>query len=347
MEKIVNITIPPKLKKGDTVALVSLSSGMAGDSLFYHKYELGKKRLEDVFGLNVITMPNALKGSDFLYNHPELRAKDLMDAFANKEVKAIFTMIGGDDSLRLLPFIDYNVIKNNPKIFMGYSDTTVSNLIMYKANLMSYYGPALLSEFAENGAMHDYTKNYIFDTLFKTGKVIIESSNQWTNDRIDWTDASKDNDFRRMSNEEHGFEILQGGGSFSGELIGGCMEVLNMIIGTDIWPLIDKWENKVLFLETSEGKPSPDEVAYFLRHLSALGIINKLNGIIIGKPKGETYYEEYKSIIKKVISIECNKKDLPILYNVNFGHSAPMCILPFGSLVTVDLEKKQIVLETH
>ena len=150
-----------------------------------------------------------------------------------------------------------------------------------------------------------------------------------------------------MSNEEHGFEILQGSGSFSGELIGGCMEVLNMIIGTDIWPLIDKWENKVLFLETSEGKPSPDEVACFLRHLSALGIINKLNGIIIGKPKGETYYEEYKSIIKKVISIECNKKDLPILYNVNFGHSAPMCILPFGSLVTIDLEKKQIILEDH
>lgn len=86
---------PARLKKGDKVAIVSLSSGIAGDTLFYHRYELGKKRLEDNFGLNVITMPNALLGSEELYLHPELRAKDLMDAFKDKEIKAIFCNLGG------------------------------------------------------------------------------------------------------------------------------------------------------------------------------------------------------------------------------------------------------------
>ncbi len=95
---------PARLKKGDKVAIVSLSSGIAGDTLFYHRYELGKKRLEDNFGLNVITMPNALLGSEELYLHPELRAKDLMDAFKDKEIKAIFCNLGGDDTVRLLPF---------------------------------------------------------------------------------------------------------------------------------------------------------------------------------------------------------------------------------------------------
>ena len=73
-----------KLKKGDTIAIVSLSSEMVGEKEFYHRYLLGKERLEKVFGLRVIAMPNALKGVEYLYKHPEARAKDLMDAFKNK-----------------------------------------------------------------------------------------------------------------------------------------------------------------------------------------------------------------------------------------------------------------------
>lgn len=78
--------VPKKLKKGDTIAVVSLSSGMGGEKEFYHRYLLGKERLEKVFGLRVITMPNALKGVEYLYKHPEARAKDLMDAFKDKRI---------------------------------------------------------------------------------------------------------------------------------------------------------------------------------------------------------------------------------------------------------------------
>lgn len=338
--------IPEKLKKGDTVAIVSLSSGMGGEKEFLHRYEVGKRRLEEIFGLNVITMPNALKGCDYLYNHPEARANDLMDAFKNKKIKGIFTMIGGDDSIRIIPFIKQNIIKDNPKIFIGYSDTTVTHLLLYKNGITSYYGPALLSEIAENGSMHDYTKKHLENTLFETANIIIESSEEWTNDRIDWTDSSKDNEFRKMKLEEHGFEVLQGSGIFEGKLLGGCLEVLNMVIGTDIWPDTKEWENKILFIETSEMKPSPDDVSYFLRHLAALGILKKINGIIVGKPKGETYYDEYKEMFLKVINNESNLKQLPILYNVNFGHSAPMCTLPYGLNAIVNLEKKIIIIES-
>lgn len=136
---------PKKLNVGDTVAIVSLSGGIAGEEVFKHRYELGKKRLEEVFGLKTITMPNALKGSDYLKEHPEARARDLMNAFLDKNIKAIFCNIGGDDTIRLLPYIDFNIIKNNPKIFMGYSDTTSNHFMMYKAGLVSYYGPAIMS----------------------------------------------------------------------------------------------------------------------------------------------------------------------------------------------------------
>ena len=253
-------------------------------------------------------MANTLKGSKYLYNHSEKRAQDLMDAFQDKEVKAIISMIGGDDTVRLIPYINYDIIKKNPKIFMGYSDTTANHFMLYKAGITSYYGPAILSEFAENGAMHEYTKEHILQALFTNDDIVIEPSPKWTCDSIDWTDLSKDEDFRKMENEKHGFEVLQGEVSFEGELLGGCIEVLEMIVGTEIWPKTDGWKGKILFLETSEDKPSPDQVACDLRHLVALGIIDNINGIIVGKPNEEIYYEEYKKILKKVIGDEAEKK---------------------------------------
>lgn len=339
--------IPEKLKKGDTVAIVSLSSGIGGDEAFRYRYEIGKERLEKVFGLNVITMPNALKGSKYLYEHPEARAKDLMDAFKDENIKAIISMIGGDDTIRLIPYIDYDIIKNNPKIFMGYSDTTINHFMLYKAGVVSYYGPSILAEFAENVKMHEYTEKYVWKTLFSVEEVVIESSPLWTKDRIEWADKYKKDISRKMIKEEHGYEVLQGSGTFEGELLGGCIEVLSMIVGTSLWPEISEWENKILFLETSEEKPIPDQIKYTLRNFVAMGIIDRINGIIVGKPKDETYYDEYKEVIKQVIGQEAGKKDLPILYNVNFGHSAPMCILPYGVKAKVDLENKNIILSKH
>lgn len=337
---------PKKLQTGDKVAVVSLSSGMAGEKEFKHKYELGKKRLEDVFGLKVIEMPNALKGSKYLNEHPEKRAEDLMNAFRDKEIKAIFSIIGGDDTIRLLPYIDFEVIKNNPKIFMGYSDTTINHFMMYKCGLVSYYGPAVMCEFAENAKMHDYTTKYVKEVLFENKESItIESSPEWTNERLDWSDCNNDNIARKMNIEEHNYELLQGNGIFEGKLLGGCIDVFQMMIGTSIWPDLNEWEGKILYLETSEDKPSPAYVTYWLRNLVAQGIIDKISGIIIGKPKGETYYEEYKEVFKKVIGFEANRSDLPILYNINFGHSAPMCILPNGINVKVDLNKKKIIFQ--
>lgn len=95
-------------------------------------------------------MENTLKGSEYLYNHPEKRAHDFMDAFVNPSVKAIFSCIGGDESVRMLPYIDFDIIRNNPKILIGYSDTTISHLMCLKAGVSSFYGPSLLAELAEN-----------------------------------------------------------------------------------------------------------------------------------------------------------------------------------------------------
>jgi muramoyltetrapeptide carboxypeptidase LdcA involved in peptidoglycan recycling len=127
---------PKSLQKGDAVATISLSWGGAGELL--HRYEIGKKQLQDNFGLKVFETRNALKSAGYIEKNPKARADDLMEAFSDKSIKAIISNIGGDDSIRTLPFIDLSVIRNNPKIFLGFSDTTITHFACYKAGLTSF-----------------------------------------------------------------------------------------------------------------------------------------------------------------------------------------------------------------
>ena len=332
-----------RLKKGDKIAIVSLSWGGLGDKELIHKYYIAKERLENDFGIEVIAMPNALKGTEFVYNHPELRAKDLMDAFKDKSIKGIFCAIGGDDSVRLLSYIDYEVIKNNPKIFMGYSDTTVTHFMMNKAGVVSYYGPSIMCEFGEYVKMFDYTKDAVNNILFKdTNGYEIKSSNSWSDDFVEWKEENI-NICKKLRKEEHGYEILSGSGIVRGKLLGGCIDVFPMIVGTDIWPSLENWKDKILLIETSEEKILPTYLLYYLRNLGAQGILNVIKAIIVGKPQDEKYYDEYKDIYLKVLK-EFKIENLPIIYNVNIGHAYPTGILPLGIEYEIDCDKKTLKL---
>ena len=334
---------PEMLKSGDKIAMVSLSSGSIGEPEMIHKYYIAKQRLEEEFGLELVPMPNSLKGRDFIYEHPEARAMDLMDAFKDESIKGIFCAIGGDDTIRTLPFIDYDVIRNNPKIFMGYSDTTVNHLMLNKAGIVSFYGPSVMVEFGEYVKMFDYTKNSVLDILFNpTNKYEIKSSEVWSDDFVPW-DEKNINIGKNLKVEEHGYEVIQGEGVIEGQLLGGCIDVFPMCVGTEIWPSLDEWEGKILLIETSEERPSPDLVTYYLRNLGAQGILKAIKGIVVGKPQAEQYYEEYKEVYKKVLrEYGCDK--LPVLYNVNIGHAFPIGILPLGTEVGIDFDNKKMYL---
>ena len=110
---------PQRLQPGDKVASVSLSWG--GPGTIPHRYEAGKKQLQDEFGLIVVEMPHTLRDADWLHRNPQARAEDLMAAFSDPAIKGIISTIGGDDSIRLLPYLDLNIIRSNPKIFVTIS----------------------------------------------------------------------------------------------------------------------------------------------------------------------------------------------------------------------------------
>lgn len=334
---------PERLRKGDKVAIVSLSNGMLGEKEFIHKYELGKKRLEEKFGLEVVAMPNALKGIEYLYEYPEKRAEDLMNAFKDKSIKAIICAIGGDDTIRLLPYIDYEIIRNNPKIFMGYSDTTANHFMMYKAGIVSYYGPCLICDFAEYVDMYDYTENAVRELLFEAKENYeIKKCDYWTNEHIHWCEENMNKAKTRIKDEK-GYEVIQGSGKVTGKLLGGCLDAFPIYNGTEVWPKLEEWKDKILFLETSEDMPDPTFVTYYLRNLGAQGILNVAKGIIVGKPKEEKYYEEYKDCYKKVLK-EFGREDMPVMYNFNFGHSSPIGIIPYGIECELDVDNKKLTL---
>ncbi len=328
---------PQRLQKGDRVATVSLSWGGAGDSEILWRYYQGKRRLEEQFGLDVVEMPHTLKGTQFVYENPQKRAEDLMMAFADPTINGIFACIGGDDSVRMLPYIDFGVIGNNPKVFMGYSDTTITHLICLKAGVSSFYGPAILPEFAENVSMHPYTAHWVKKVLFSPDAIgPIHAATEWTSEYLPWLEENKERE--RTFQPNFGYELLQGSGVVRGRLIGGCVEVLEMAKQTGLWPAEKFWSDAIFFMETSEDMPNPMYLEYWLRNLGTQGILQKLKGMIVGKPYHNKYYEEYKKSICKILA-EVGREDLPVLYNLNFGHTAPMAILPYGVLAEINSEK--------
>ena len=141
---------PPALQEGDTVATVSLSWG--GPGAIPHRYEVGKRQLEEEFGVAVVETKHALADPDWLWRNPQARADDLMEAFLDPTIKAIVSTIGGSDSIRMLPYIDLDLIRSNPKIFLGFSDSTITHFVCFKAGLISFYGPAIMAGFAETAA---------------------------------------------------------------------------------------------------------------------------------------------------------------------------------------------------
>lgn len=334
---------PEKLKRGDKVAVVSLSSGLLGIEGLRHKYDIAKERLENDFGLEVVPMEHTFSDFDYVYNHPEARAKDLMEAFKDKSIKGIFCAIGGNDTIRLLPYIDFTIIKENPKIFMGYSDTTANHFMMQKAGLVSYYGPSIMCEIADYGKMPDNVHEAIENILFKDSKGYeIKANSYWSKDFVPWG-LENINKKKKMTKEKHGYEVIQGSGVVTGEVIGGCIDVFPIINGTEIWPKKEDFKGKILLLETSEEQLSPNYLLYYLRNLGMQGILKQIKGIIVGKPYLEKYYEEYKDVYKKVM-LEFDCKELPILYNINIGHAFFTGIMPLGTKIEVDYDKKKITL---
>ncbi|MBR0146318.1 MAG: LD-carboxypeptidase [Eubacterium sp.] len=334
------------------VAIVSLSSGLLGEDFIQFETEIGFQRLKDL-GLNVKCMPNSQKGIKYIGEHPEKRAEDLIEALRDPEIDMILTAIGGDDTYRLLPYLfDDNALADavSDKVFLGFSDTTINHFMLHKVGLKTFYGQSFVSDICElSNDMLPYTKKY-FEELIRTGGIReITPSDVWYEERKEFTAEQIGKPL--VSNDNQGFELLQGPSLFFGEILGGCIDSLYDMFNGDryadmpvickkygLFPDKDDWKGRIILFESSEEKPSPEVYGKTLEYLKNEGVFDSVSGVLAGKPMDETYAEDYKKLLVEII----DNPDLPIVFNVNIGHATPRCIIPFGVNAVVDAEKQVI-----
>ena len=334
------------------IAIVSLSSGIIGEPGVHFEIEIGLQRLKK-YGLNVKFMPHALKGLEYGKAHPEKRARDLLEAFRDPEVDMILCAIGGDDTYRLLPYLfDHDELKNavTDKVFLGFSDTTINHLMLHKVGLQTFYGQAYLPDVCELGPeMLPYTAKY-FEELIRTGHIReITPSPVWYEQRESFTPDQAGKQLPALP--DHGFELLQGPSVFSGIILGGCIDTIYDCFNGDryadmpalceeyhLFPNVSDWVGRILLLESSEEKPTPEKYRRALLYLKEADVFEAVSGVLVGKPMDDTYAEEYKRLLIEVI----DRPELPVLFNINVGHALPRCIIPFGVNAVVDAEKQSI-----
>jgi muramoyltetrapeptide carboxypeptidase LdcA involved in peptidoglycan recycling len=186
--------------------------------------------------------------------------------------------------------------------------------------------------------MHPYSAIWCHRALFDEAPLgNIPVASEWSSARGHWVEAEKD--VGKPYQPNHGYELLQGQGVVQGPLIGGNIEVMDWLRGTELWPTLEQWDGALLFFETSEEKPTPNMLRYMLRCLGALGVLEHAAGILVGKPRDERYYEEYKAEYIKVLA-EYGRSDLPVLYNASFGHCDPRFTIPYGATGKIDCKEK-------
>ena len=335
-----------------TVGIVSLSSGIIGEEFIQFEVEIGLRRLRE-YGLKVKFMPNALKGIDYIREHPEKRAEDLLQAFRDPEIDMILCANGGDDTFRLLPYLfDHDELREavSQKVFLGFSDTTINHFMLHKVGLNTFYGQSFLADVCELGPeMLPYSRRY-FEELISTGGVReIVPSDIWYGERENFTPEQVGKEL--TSHPDRGFERLQGPAVFSGKILGGCIESMYDFFNGEryadmpllcekysLFPALEDWRGHILLLESSEEKTPPEKYRKALKYLKEKGVFDVVSGVLVGKPMDETYVEEYKRHLIDVIG----DPRLPVVCNINIGHAEPRCIIPFGVEAVVDVEKQVI-----
>ncbi len=321
---------PPRLRRGDTVAVLSPSAGVP--YLFPRVFDNGLRLLRETFGFETKEFPTSRASPDQLYRHPDWRARDIERAIRDPEVKAIFASIGGDDSIRVLPHLHAGVFDLKPKILMGYSDTTTLLTYANQHGWVTMHGPSVMAGLSQMAAFPASFRGHL-ETMLTVGprEYVYRAYPRYSEGYPEFADARALGTTKPM-HRNAGWHWLQGQEPRKGRLFGGCFEVLVMLNGTPYWPSHAFWREKILFVETSEEKPPPYEVKYFLRTLGMQGVFNRIEGLLFGRARGYSIREkqELDRIIVQVVGDEFRHPELPIATNLDFGHTDPQFVLPLG-----------------
>lgn len=336
---------PPALEPGDSVAVLAPSSGGAHDAP--HVFELGLQRLREVFDLDPVVYPTARQSNEFLADSPRARAADLHAALRNPDIDGIIATIGGADQLRILRHVDPDVLRDNPKRFYGMSDNTNLNLLSWTAGVVSYNGAQLMNELAIPGELPDYTERYCRRAFFEDSMGELEASDEWTDEPTTWWTNPDEMDTPPEYEANPGWRWEGATEAVEGRLWGGNQSIIEWQLAADHYlPEADALDGAILCLETSETIPDPDMVGATLMCLGERGLLERFDGVLVGRPPTRSYRHEppreereaYREELYETIIEEVGRynPEAPVVLGLDWGHTTPIAPLPIGRRVSVD-----------
>jgi muramoyltetrapeptide carboxypeptidase LdcA involved in peptidoglycan recycling len=313
---------PEKLKSNNTVRVITPARSLAMPWINEELKKVAQKRFEEL-GLNLTFAEHVNDIDDFNSSSIKARVSDLHEAFQDKSVKLVITVIGGFNSNQLLRYLDYDLIKSNPKILCGYSDiTALANAIYAKTGLITYSGPHYFSFGDKKG--FDYTLDFFKKCLFSQEPFELKPAEMWSDDR--WANDQEKRHF--VKNE--GYWVINEGKA-RGAIVGGNQCTFNLLHGTEFMPKI---EDSILFLEDDDE----EHVATIDRDLQSIihqPGFEKVRGVVIGRFQPKTGMT--KELLTKIIKSKIELNNIPVIANVDFGHTMPIITFPIGGVVEIEV----------
>lgn len=299
---------PKALKFGDTIGIISPSSPTAEENIQKAYDTIVEMGFKVKMGKSPYEKYGYLSGTD------DIRAQDINEMFKDIEVDGIICMRGGYGTPRILQLIDYNIIRNNPKVFVGYSDITALHIAFNQlASLVTYHGPMVSSDMI--GGFSNFSKESLFKAIMGSEPIGI------------------------ISNPPEEEIITINGGTAEGSLIGGNLSLITDTMGT---PYEIDVRGKILFIE--EVGEEPYNIDRMLNQLRLSGKLHEVEGIILGDFKDCNPKDDESLSLEQVINDHIKPIGKPTIYNLQSGHCAPIITLPFGVNVRLDADKKEILI---
>ena len=324
-----------------------LSPSFAAPGKWPAVYQLGLKRLRDDFGLLPVEYPTTTK----LGAMGAERTSDLIAAFSDPDIKAVIASIGGDDQVTYVKNLPSEPFAQNPKPFFGYSDNSHLCNFLFLNGIPSYYGGSLFTQYAMQGSMDEYTVKYLRHALFEEGEFELLPSDTYNDQGLGWDNLDL-LDTKRTYWPNEGWH-WDGTQDAAGILWGGCVESIDEMLRHDTpIPTLEQFEDIVLMLETSEEIPSADYVFRVMRAFGERGILERLQGVLVGRPKAWEFDNQktpdertaYRANQKETVlrAVRQYNQTIPVVQNLNFGHTDPQIPMPYGNQVRMNSQTEQI-----
>jgi muramoyltetrapeptide carboxypeptidase LdcA involved in peptidoglycan recycling len=310
--------------------------------VFPHPFDLGLRRLRDDFGLEPVEYPTTRRQGT-----PAERAADVMAAFADPDIAAVLTSIGGEDQIKVLRHLDPDVLAANPKPFFGLSDNTNLSNYLWNRGIVSYQGGTVMTMLGRGGRINPHSEEAFRAALFTHDWYDLRPAESFTDMNRDWAEP------RHLETEPPmlagtGWQWHGGTGAVEGRLWGGCLEIVDFNLRTARYLAPDDaaYDGCVLFLETSEELPSAQYVGEVLMCLGERGLLQRFAGLLRARPMGwrfgtpddPAFRAEYVAAQRDAVlgAMAEYSPDAPVVLDVDVGHTDPHLVVPNGGECRID-----------